>query len=114
MSRFTVRKRSISDSLCGLLNGGINEHGDIGTKTNIIAGNGDDVILTHVLGENVLRAGFQEGGNRDAMWLHLGPGAFGVAIVPAVLVGRGEHTRAQPLEVQEGILEICGIKNVIV
>ena len=109
-----MRKSSLSDRLCGLLNGGINEHGDIGTKTNIIAGNGDDVILTHVLGGNVLRAGFQEGGNRDAMWPHLGTGAFGVANVPAVLVRWGEHTRAQHLEVQEGILEIHGIKNVIV
>ena len=48
------------------------------------------------------------------MWSHLRPGAFGVSVVLVVLVGRGEHTWAKHLEVLEGVLEISGIKNVVV
>ena len=62
----------------------------------------------------VLRVGLEEGGDQRAVWSRLRLGASGVSVVLAVLIGRGEHTRAKHLEVPEGILAISGIKNVIV
>ena len=44
------------------------------------------------------------------MWPRLRPRSFGVRVV---LNGRGKHTRAEDLEVLEGVLEIGGVKNVV-
>jgi hypothetical protein len=62
----------------------------------------------------VLRVGLEEGGDRKTMWSRLCPGTFRVIAVLGVLVGRGEDTRAKHLEVLKGVLEISGIKNVVV
>ena len=76
--------------------------------------NYDDVIFKRVPGVCVLRVGLEEGGDSQTMRSRLSPGAFRVIAVLIVLVGRGEDTRAKHLEVLEGVLEIRGIKNIVV